>query len=186
MLTAWDARRWLVTMMSTAGHSQDTAINLVDIALRLEREGLAARTVFYLIQNKYDNRDDNRPAQLRYTDGELGQREKLARLLQRHRSGLPRLERPELDALRFQIGRHDRHGSRAGRDHASWHHGRARPQCHGETISTPSPKISATALADPDLIIVIPGRGTTNTLTELGQGSQLIEEGHRSFLRRVS
>ena len=39
-----------------------------------------------------------------------------------------------------------------------------------------------TAMADPDLIIVIPGRGTTNTLTDIG-GLQLIEEGHRSFLK---
>src|SRR4029079_18934103 len=31
LLKAWHIRRWLVTMMSTAGHSQDTAINLVDV-----------------------------------------------------------------------------------------------------------------------------------------------------------
>ena len=39
------------------------------------------------------------------------------------------------------------------------------------------------ALADPDLVIIIPGRGTTNTLTAIGQGSQMVEEGHRSFLK---
>src|SRR5436190_21609898 len=81
LLTAWHIRRWLVTMMSTAGHAQDTAINLVDIALRLVQEDLAHRTAFYLIQNKYDNSDRNRPSQLPYDKGELGQREKLARLI---------------------------------------------------------------------------------------------------------
>jgi hypothetical protein len=81
LLKAWHLRRWLVTMMSTAGHSQDTAINLVDIALALNQEGLGANTVFYLIQNKYDNLDHNRPSQLSYDTGELGQRNKLARLL---------------------------------------------------------------------------------------------------------
>ena len=81
VLAAWHVRRWLVTMMSTAGHAQDTAINLVDIALGLAGEGLGANTVFYLIQNKYDNNDNNRPAQLPYDKGELGQRNKLARLL---------------------------------------------------------------------------------------------------------
>src|SRR5206468_7327390 len=39
------------------------------------------------------------------------------------------------------------------------------------------------ALADPGLIIVIPGRSTTNTLTSIGQGSQMVEEGHRSYLK---
>lgn len=38
-------------------------------------------------------------------------------------------------------------------------------------------------LADPNVVIVIPGRGTTNTLTPIGQGSQMVEEGHRSFLK---
>jgi hypothetical protein len=80
-LRAWHLRRWLVTMMSTAGHSQDTAINLVDIALALHQEGLGANTAFYLIQNKYDNNDNNRPSQVSYSSGELGQRNKLARLL---------------------------------------------------------------------------------------------------------
>src|SRR5207302_8487551 len=81
MLAAWHIRRWLVTMMSTAGHAQDTAINLVDIALRLAQEGLGPRTAFYLIQNKYDSSENNRPSQVRYDKGELGQRDKLARLL---------------------------------------------------------------------------------------------------------
>src|SRR5205814_5890930 len=66
LLLTWHIRRWLVSMMSTAGHSQDTAINLVDMALRLRQEGLAAQTAFYLIQNKYDNSDRNRPSQLAY------------------------------------------------------------------------------------------------------------------------
>ena len=41
----------------------------------------------------------------------------------------------------------------------------------------------ARAMTDPGVIIVIPGRGTTNTLTPLGQASQLVEEGHRSFAK---
>ena len=81
LLRAWHVRRWLVTMMSTAGHSQDTGITLADIALRLQQEGLAPNVVFYLIQNKYDSADHNRPSQLAYDKGELGQRNKLARLL---------------------------------------------------------------------------------------------------------
>ena len=59
----------------------------MDIALSLAREGLGANTVFYLIQNKYDDNDNNRPAQLPYDKGELGQRNKLARLLMRAAPG---------------------------------------------------------------------------------------------------
>lgn len=79
LLATWHLRRWLVTMMSTAGHAQDTGINLVDLALRVQREGLGANAVFYLIQNKYDDAAHNRPAQVAYDRGELGQRNKLAR-----------------------------------------------------------------------------------------------------------
>src|SRR5205814_6391741 len=81
LLTAWHIRRWLVSMMSTAGHSQDTAVNLVDMAVRLQADGLGAKAVFYLIQNKYDNNDNNRPSQIAYDQGELAHRNKLARLL---------------------------------------------------------------------------------------------------------
>src|SRR5678816_3378504 len=49
--------------------------------LRLQKEGLGANTVFYLIQNKYDNNDNNRPSQIAYDQGELAHRNKLARLL---------------------------------------------------------------------------------------------------------
>src|SRR5438067_2141143 len=60
---------------------RSSAISLVDMALRFRAEGLAARTVFYLIQNKYDDSESNRPSQLAYREGELAHRNKLARLL---------------------------------------------------------------------------------------------------------
>src|SRR5690349_24923551 len=41
------------------------------------------------------------------------------------------------------------------------------------------------ALGDPGVVIVIPGRSTTNTLTPLGQASQLVEEGQRALTRGV-
>src|SRR5206468_12098896 len=43
---------------------------------------LGANTVFYLIQNKYDNSEHNRPSQTPYQSGELNQRNKLSRLLE--------------------------------------------------------------------------------------------------------
>jgi len=184
LLSAWDARRWLVTMMSTAGHAQDTAINLVDIALRLDRESLAPRTVFYLVQNKYDNQDGNRPVQLQYTEGELGHRDKLARLLRALAPGCRAWSVQNWTPFGFKSA------GMTGMDLI--------PE---ETMALGTMVVLdrnatvhdldafsldlRTALADPDLVIIIPGRGTTNTLTDLGQGSQLIEEGHRSFLRGV-
>src|SRR2546425_6501536 len=41
------------------------------------------------------------------------------------------------------------------------------------------------ALNEPGVVIIIPGRSTTNTLTPIGQGSQLIEEGQRALTRGV-
>jgi hypothetical protein len=181
-LAAWHVRRWLVSMMSTAGHSQDTAINLVDVALRLSAEGLASNTVFYLVQNKYDNSDGNRPSQSAYDKGELGHRDKLARLLMQLVPGSRAYSVQNWTPFGFKAG------GLTGMD-----------LVHEESLKLTTMLLldrNATvhdldalmadltaALTDPDVVIVIPGRGTTNTLTSVGQGSQMVEEGHRSFLK---
>ncbi len=182
LLTAWHLRRWLVTMMSTAGHSQDTAINLVDIALRLDKEGLSASTVFYLIQNKYDNSENNRPSQTPYGTGELNQRNKLARLLKAIAPGARAYNVHDWTPFGFKAG------ALTGMD-----------MVHEESLKLTTMLLLdrnatvhdldalmhdlAQALTDPDVVIIVPGRGTTNTLTSVGQGSQMVEEGHRSYLK---
>lgn len=182
LTVAWHLRRWLVCMMSTGGHSQDTGINLVDMALRFDQEGLSHRVAFYLIQNKYDNSPHNRPSQIAYAQGEMGQRNKLARLLCAVAPGARAYCLQNWTPFGFKAG------GLTGMD-----------LVYEESLQLSSMLLldrNATvhdldalmldvheALADPNLIIVIPGRGTTNTLTPIGQGSQLVEEGHRSFLR---
>ncbi len=182
LTVAWHIRRWLVCMMSTAGHSQDTGINLVDMALRFDQDGLGGRVVFYLIQNKYDNSPNNRPSQINYAHGEMGQRNKLARLLCALAPGTRAYCLQNWTPFGFKAG------GLTGMD-----------LVYEESLRLSSMLLldrNATvhdldalmedvreAMADPNLIIVIPGRSTTNTLTPLGQGSQLVEEGHRSFLR---
>jgi hypothetical protein len=181
-LITWHLRRWLVSMMSTAGHSQDTGINLVDIAARLDREGLAPHTVFYLVQNKFDDSDKNRPAQLAYDAGELGQRNQLARLLCALAPGARAHCLHNWTAFGFKAG------GLTGMD-----------LVHEESLNLGTLLLldrNATvhdldglmldlrqALDDPNVIIVIPSRSTTNALTPIGQGSQMVEEGHRSFLK---
>jgi hypothetical protein len=184
LLAAWHMRRWLVTMMSTAGHAQDTAINLVDIALRLADAGLGARTVFYLIQNKYDNSDNNRPSQLRYDRGELGQRDKLAQLLERAAPGSRAYNLNDWTPFGFKAG------GMVGMDLV---HEESLRLTHMLILdrNANAHELDALltdlegALSDPGVVIVIPGRSTTNTLTPLGQGSQLIEEGQRALTRGV-
>jgi hypothetical protein len=182
LIAAWHVRRWLVSMMSTAGHSQDTAINLVDVALRLSAEGLAANTVFYLVQNKYDNNDNNRPSQSAYDRGELGHRNKLARLFIELAPGARAYSLQNWTPFGFKAG------GLTGMD-----------LVHEESLKLTTMLLLdrnatvhnldglmadlRTALTDPDVVIIIPGRGTTNTLTSVGQGSQMVEEGHRSFLK---
>jgi len=184
LLTAWHIRRWLVTMMSTAGHAQDTGINLVDIALRLTAEGLEARTAFYLIQNKYDNSDRNRPSQLLYDRGELGQRDKLARLIMEVAPGSRAYSINDWTPFGFKAG------GMVGMD-----------LVYEEALKLTNMLVLdrnanahdldslmadlRLALNDPGVVIIIPGRSTTNTLTPIGQGSQLIEEGQRALTRGV-
>ncbi|HEY0455236.1 MAG TPA: hypothetical protein VGE41_02610, partial [Verrucomicrobiae bacterium] len=182
LLLAWHLRRWLVSMMSTAGHSQDTAINLVDIAVRLAREGIAKHSAFYLVQNKYDTNDNNRPSQTPYTSGELAQRNKLARLLCALAPGARAYSLQNWTPFGFKAG------GLTGMDLV--------PEESMQLSSMLLLDRNATvhdldalmvdlkrALWDPSIVIIIPGRGTTNTLTSLGQASQMVEEGHRSFLK---
>lgn len=184
LVQAWHARRWLVVMMSTAGHAQDTAINLVDIALRLARERLAARCVFYLISNKYEAGTNNRPSQLNFAEGELGQRERLARLLEAAAPGARAWVVHDWTPFGFKAG------GMVGMDlvpeealdltHMLVLDRNA--TCHDLDALMADVRL---ALGDPGMVIVVPGRGTTNTRTPLGQGSQALEEGHRVLLRGV-
>ena len=184
VLAAWHLRRWLVTMMSTAGHAQDTGINLVDIALGLAREGLGANTVFYLIQNKYDNQDHNRPAQLPYDQGELGQRNKLARLLMAVAPGSRAYSLNDWTPFGFKAG------GLVGMDLVYEESLKLtnmllldrNANAHDLEAVMADLKL---AISDPGVVIVIPGRSTTNTLTPVGQSSQLVEEGQRALTRGV-
>ena len=180
LLSAWHVRRWLVTMMSTAGHSQDTGINLIDIALRLEEEKLSPRIVFYLIQNKYDDRDDNRPRQMRYDEGELGQREKLAKFLMEVAPGSRAYSLNDWTPFGFKAG---------GLIAMDLVHEEAMKLTNMLVMDRNANVHDLDALMEeftrlsriPGWSIVIPGRSTTNTLTPIGQGSQMLEEGHRQL-----
>jgi hypothetical protein len=184
LLKAWHIRRWLVTMMSTAGHSQDTAVNLVDIALRVEREGMAPITVFYLIQNKYDNQDNNRPSQMVYHAGELGHRNKLARLLQHVAPGCRAYNVNDWTPFGFKAG------GLVGMDLVYEESLRLTNMmvldrnANAHDLDAVFADVR-TALVDPGVVIVVPGRSTTNTRTPLGQGSQSLEEGHRELTKGV-
>lgn len=184
VIGAWHLRRWLACMMSTGGHSQDTGVNLVDVAMGLDEEGLSRQVAFYLIQNKYDNSANNRPSQGAYDRGEAAQRNKLARLLCTIAPG----------AKAYCIQNWTPFGFKAGGLHGM-------DLVYEESLQLSNMLLldrNATvhdlkalmldirdAMADPNLVIVIPGRSTTNTLTPIGQGSQLVEEGHRSYLRGI-
>lgn len=182
LLDAWHIRRWIVTMMASAGQSQDTGVNLVDIALRLNEEGLAKRLVFYLIQNKYDSREDNRPGQRSYEEGELGQREKLARLLKWAAPGCRSYSLVDWTPFAFKAG------GLAAMDLVPEESLRLTNMVvldRNATVHDLDALVEDVCgvMADPGVVNVIPGRGTTNTRTAIGQGSQAMEEGHRALIR---
>jgi hypothetical protein len=181
LLSTWHVRRWLVTMMSTAGHAQDTAINLVDIALRLHRDGFGPHTAFFLISNKYEGSDTNRPSQLRYTDGEFGQRARLAELLQHLSPGTRAHVVHDWTPFGFKAG------GMVGMDLVPEESLRLTHMLvldrNANVHDVDSLMLDVRdALLDPGTVIVVPGRGTTNTRTPVGQGSQALEEGHRAML----
>jgi hypothetical protein len=184
VLVVWHIRRWIATMMSTAGQSQDTGINLVEIASRLNNPDvdLARHVVFYIAQNKHDDGSDNRPSQMDYNLSELGQRSKLAKLLM---AIAP-------DCRAYVVNNWTPFGFKAG------------AMTGTDLVPEEALKLTnllvldrnataldlnalmddiVTALSDPRVINVIPGRGTTNTRTAIGQGSQMIEEGHRAQIQ---
>ena len=184
ILKAWMIRRWLVSMMSSAGHSQDTSIDLVEIAGRMGEESLGARCVFYLIQNKYDGREDNRPVQSNYQKGELALRDKLAELLEWMAPGAKAVSLQNWTPFGFKSG------VMTGMDLVFEESLKVSSMLVLDRNATVADMDNLMldikeSMANPDQVISITSRGTTNTLTEIGKGSQLIEEGHRSFLRGV-
>ena len=182
LVGTWHIRRWLTVMMSTAGQSQDTGINIVDIAVHLREANLESRTVFYLLQNKYDDRDDNRPSEVGYDKGELGQRNKLADLLQWI------CPDSRVCVINDWTGFGFKAGALMGTDFV-----------HEESLNISNllmldrnaavhdldslMKDISAAMTDSGIVNVFSCRGTTNTRTQIGHASQMIEECHRSHLK---
>lgn len=184
ILSAWHVRRWLVSMLSPAGHSQDTGVNLVEMAVKIASRGWSANTAFYLIQNKYDSRGDNRPSQLPYDEGELGHRDKLASLLMAMAPGSRAYNLNDWTPFGFKAG------GLVAMDLV--------PEESLDLTNILLMDRNATAgdldalmedlegaLTDPGVVNVVPGRSTTNTRTPIGQGSQMLEEGHRALIKGV-
>ncbi|MFA7114137.1 MAG: DUF6531 domain-containing protein, partial [Candidatus Omnitrophota bacterium] len=207
VLRGWRIRRWLSEMLAQGGESVNVGINLVEHAKEYRRRGLGGNVVFYLISNKYSAKD---PAPTDMSDSLfIQQRDKLAQLLEYVLNG--RVIEKEIDQATGRLVASDKsrlsevgtayvlHGSTAfGFKSAAM---TAMDFIPEESLNIGTMIIidrGATCLdvprfvddvlrhrADENLVITVTSRGTTNTIMPIGQASQLIEEGHRSYLKGV-
>ncbi|MEK7215646.1 MAG: hypothetical protein AAB289_08640, partial [Chloroflexota bacterium] len=182
LLRAWHVRRWVITMMGGKGEAYDTAVTLTDMALRFHSEGIGSRLNWFLIQNKYDDAEDNRPSQQDYTAGERGERERLAKLLTELAPGSTAHSLEGWTAMSWK-------SDAMTLMDLVWE---AAPDLTSMLILDRNATVGdldgltddvALALTDPDVTIITAGRGTTNTYWPIGRGSQMVEEGHRSQMR---
>jgi len=167
-------------MMATTGHAEDTGVNLADIGFRLGQE-FGSRVVFYLIENRQGEQPQSLSAAV-FAEGEVEQRRKLARMLTHAAPGSRAYVLSNWTAFGFKAG-----GMTAS-DYA-----------YEESLGISKMMIIDRnacsydldaligdiqfALDDPGMVNCIPLRSTTNTLTPIGQASQILEEGHASMLR---
>ncbi|MFA4842348.1 MAG: ElyC/SanA/YdcF family protein, partial [Candidatus Omnitrophota bacterium] len=184
LIKAWHLRRWLVKMFAAGGKSQDSAICYVEMALAQQYNGTAQDFIMYFGHNKFN--DVSWVPSLASESGELNetkelmQREKLAKLIE-EMSGVKATVFyswtpfgfkasfmtamdifPETYTLR-SLYIVDRNASVFNLE------------TYLEDVNY--------MLTSPKLVNIIPGRGTTNTHTAVGRGSQSVEEGHRMALR---
>ena len=200
IIDGWRIRRHLVEMLGKAGHAQDTGINLAEQAEKIGQDkGLKDKILFYLMSNKYNMDKGGEPYDLDtvgLADGnDLGQRELLALLIEYFLGNTKQdteLTDPPMSA--YVLYDWTPFGFKSAAMNAI------------DMVPEHSSDIGSMVVMDRDatvhdldsfiydlkrvrrnenIAIIVPGRGTTNTLTTIGKASQLIEEGHRSYLTGV-
>ncbi|MBI1976757.1 MAG: hypothetical protein HYS56_04530, partial [Candidatus Omnitrophica bacterium] len=194
VILGWQFRRWVIEMMApeaAGGNSNDTSINMVEMAEALGREGLGRHTTWVLISNQYNNYDNSANHPL-YTNigptSEIGQREKLARLLEYVSNG------GQHNVIGGSTGYVGHNTTAFGSKSASMNVVFSVPEIldiksmvildrnastlHVDNFVTDIERMRS----NPNLAIIVASRGTTDTLMPVGDHSRLVEEGHGSYM----
>jgi hypothetical protein len=176
---AWDIRRWMYSHCINGG-SQDSAINLIEMVLAYRKEGIDKSIILYIGHNKYNDTSELPSKINTKAITEIGQRIKLCKLLEIISDvqatvcyswtpfSCKAAGMLEMDLV-------------PGTEHLKKLVIVDRNACCNDLDAFVSDLKHAAS--DQNMAILIPGRGTTKTLTRMGQASQLIEEGHRMYLQ---
>ncbi len=176
---AWDIRRWMYSHCINGG-SQDSAINLVEMILAYRKESIDKDVILYLGHNKYNDTSELPSKTNVKAITEVGQRIKLCKMLDAISevkavvcySWTP-FSCKSAGMLEMDLV--------PGTEHLKKLLIVDRNACCNNLDTFISDLKSAAS--DQNMVLMIPGRGTTKTLTRMGQASQLIEEGHRMYLQ---
>ncbi|MBF0490321.1 MAG: MFS transporter, partial [Candidatus Omnitrophica bacterium] len=183
LLKAMQMRWFFISFQSAGGQSQDVGMTMVDIALAMAQRLVGVDVTFYFISNKYvDN--NKRPSEESYGwSNDFGQRQKVLLIIEK----LTRMKgkvihdwTPFANKAEAGTGMDMAYESTPDLDNILIMDRNATVQDMGTFIYDVK-----TALANDHLVIVVPGRGTTNITNPMGQSSQLVEEGHRQYVKGV-
>ncbi len=183
LIRTWKLRRFLVSMQSSGGHSQDTGITIMDIALALKEKLAGVDIGMILLSNKYEDGNKNPSAENYQWNDDKGQRVKLLRLVKT-------LTGIEGNVVHDWTAFANKAAAMTGTDMV--HEWVSRQDTflimdRNATVHNMDDFVLdvKTSLADDSLVIVVPSRGTTNIKSPHGESSQSIEEGHRAYVKGV-
>ncbi|MFH2144505.1 MAG: hypothetical protein ABII75_00535 [Candidatus Omnitrophota bacterium] len=197
LIKAAQIKAYLISGMSHGGVSEDTGTNIIDIVLAInsDKNIRNKNIVVNIMSNKYDDKvsadgKDTRPSNMDYSEGkEHGQRHKLVRLIER----LTKDSKNPDNYIRAKVT----HNWTPFGFKAAFMTGKeVDPETFTQITSRLVIDRNATVgdldkflvdlkriRTDDSLVVVVPGRTTTSTLTYIGKASELIEAGHRSFVK---
>ncbi|MBU1147535.1 MAG: hypothetical protein KKD11_04215, partial [Candidatus Omnitrophica bacterium] len=200
IVNGWRIRRHLFEMMNGGGQSQDTGINLTEMAEALKENDLSEKVVFYIISNKYNGgpTPDEVREKIDTADMvEFRQREKLACLIEYILNGKILDHSRDVDITKgtaYVLYDWTPFASKSSMMTGMDMVGEELLNIKSMLIMDRDASCGnmdlliediERARQDPNMVIIVPGRATTNVRMPIGQASQLIEEGHRSYEKGV-
>ena len=207
VVLAWRIRRRLVEIMPP-GTSQDSGINLVEMADTLGQTDLGQKMTIYLASNKWGGQDPDRsgdpsPSNMLHTDkgpqADMLQREKQAALIEYFLNGRqPRSVYSSTPVEQRGTSYVVHNWTPFGFKSAGMTSLDMTPDemmnMHSLVISDRNATITnldaftqdvRRMRENDDVVMLLTSRGTTNTMMPVGQASQLVEEGHSTMYHKA-
>ncbi|MEK9149777.1 MAG: hypothetical protein AAB267_07005, partial [Candidatus Desantisbacteria bacterium] len=201
IIAGWELREWITHMTAPRGSSIDTAISMCRIGRGFRAKGIGEQVIFDLMHNQYG--DFTNPGKAptlanAASSVEVQQRKKLARLLANISGGRANVvwnrtafackagtghgimsSMDGHDILRVKsiviIDRNASIGDIGDIEHSD----EKKKKLTDESFMGDIRRIRT----NPDLLVIVPKRGTTNVMMFIGDVNRLSEEGHGSYIQ---